>query len=827
MINLFKSKNQNNSCKLFITEKFSFETITQVIKDHLVTKNTHSNKFNYSINELILDFDIKTHKDNITSSRIRFFKNKNVLQILAEEIILDTESYKETITPSKYKLKKHFVFKAILNHLLLSQNDNLYALNNVERIEFVQDTNPFVKNYIFHLLQKEEYVLSILNISSIKFNKIIDLPETNTYYFIVTNQRTFIVGNTDDDFSHLYINDAISIEEKTGKDLVKCQSFSFYTELMNDSYFVTLLPIINTKKNRLSSFTDCLLKTHSKTKHLNLASQCYALAANKEQNISINALKSDLILHLKDLVINKKVIEPIFSVLKKHSLNTNSFGEHLIKIMTDWNLDYKQQKGFYKILLRLQETTAIKNSIPFHTHFSNLFVSTEKKAEDIFEFNLTLGKIYATAEKYTDAIKTYELIHETLPDDSITDLLPTNKTNLLKGQGGQQLEITILESILHWKEKVNINVSSSILKLAQLQPLLPLRIKALKKHKKHQEKALAIETVLSSKHYNSPNTIPYEEILYKKLKKTEILDNVVPHCFKNATGFFDSLNSFIATIKQPDYDAVISFSDKLTSINYPNIYKDITNICYALNIDIPECYIGRANYANTVIGVEGKPPYLIVGVNFINTSSPNALNYNELKFLIAIELAHIYFEHSKITSTDVWRGAAEKGFSIVSAVLTLLPFAGSLGNILGNFSNIERYSKILNNVEKATNVVEKGQNILEAGEKLNISLLPKNENDKNKNQELLITSRLMEIIADKVALLFSNDIEAAIKTIVMSLPSYEKELPIIKKYGLYNFLERVDDNGEFIYQETIIRIRSLCSFYLSNTFEILKEKLYP
>ena len=250
-------------------------------------------------------------------------------------------------------------------------------------------------------------------------------------------------------------------------------------------------------------------------------------------------------------------------------------------------------------------------------------------------------------------------------------------------------------------------------------------------------------------------------------------------------------------------------------------------MCYALSIDTPECYIGRANYSDAIIGVEGKPPYLIVGIDFIETNSTKQLNTNELKFLVAIELAHIYFEHTKITSTDVWRGAAEKGFSFLTTILSIIPFAGGIGNLLGNLSNVDKYAKIIKNVEKATSIAEKGQNILDVSEKLNINLMGNSSSDDNQSQNLLMTSRLMEIIADKVALLFCNDLKAAIRGIILSSVTLEKELDAIRDYGLYTVLERKNDDGSFRYQELIIRIRSLCSFYISGRLIVFQMFSLP
>ena len=794
MIKFFKSKNndgETNKATLFIASGFSLTQLKTIIESSLEQIKTTSFKLKTKDNTLVLDYNIKEEKEHIQASRFRFIKEDNKVTIFSESININLDTYKETISVAKESITKSTLFKAVQNQVIDAQDDGLYALHNTQNLGFIQQPDLFTKNYIFHLLKNQEYILSLLNTSSITLKtNTLDLPDNTAWYFIVTSLRNLLIGHS--------------------------SGTHYVLDISNEKLSLT------SQNNRLDLFGDCLLKKYnSKTKYLKLVAKCYALQL-EHNTLDIYALKSELILLMESLKIDKKKQEEIRLLFKKHSLRSTLFGENISKVIVSWNLDYKTQREFSTILFKKQDILSIENSISFQRSFRPLFLKNEDKPEKQFEFNLNFAKALAKSKFYIDAIEIYKNIYTTLPDASILDLIPTNATNILNGQNGQELKTTILESILDCEQKAHLNTEETLLKLAQLQPLVTTRIEALNQTRFQQ----LSKTINQTLHLDNvePAPIDFNEKNYNKLEKTNVLEAVTPDCFKNASGFFDTLNGYIANIKQPDYSAVISFSDKLNSSNYPEIYKVVTNICYALNLQTPECYIGRANYANTIIGIEGKPPFLIIGINFIKTETPTQLNINELRFLIAVELAHIYFEHSKITSSDVWRGAAEKGFSVISVLLTILPFAGSLGSILGNFTNVDKYLKIVSNVEKASNVAEKSQDILEVGDKLNINFLNKND-ETTSSQDLLITSRLMEIMADKVALLFSDDLYAAVRSIILSTPAFEKELPAISKYGLKNVLERINDKEEFHHQETIIRIKSLCSFYLSDTFTDLKNKL--
>lgn len=827
MLNFFKGskkEDQKNIRRLYVAHGFSVLSLKSVVESFFKEQADTNYTLNKSSNGFSVDYDIdKNEQKNILSStRLQFSQNDTIVYVIAEEVTIDLTSYEEQNTAATFNLKKNPLFVFLQQHLLTLQDDQLFALANEEAIGFVQETDTETKNFIFHNLIPNEYVLSILGISELTFkNTEITVPKNTYWHFVLTSNRRMIIGVSEEKSLHIDISEqAFEITEKTGKDLVTTDTLTFYTEFFNDSSYRSLLPAIVNTTDRLNTFADILVKTyHKKDIHLSLASKLYTLEADNSKSTYYN-LKSDLIPYLKRLKIDTEQELQLREVLTKHAIASETFGTDLINSVKDWNVPYEDQKNLLRIMISLQQEVTAKNTIAYHQYINELFKEKEKKDDVIFEFDLNYAKHLENATLYQEAITVYKSIYESLPDDSISDLLPTNTTNLLEGEGGQQLKITILESILRLQHLLHENHTETIHKLAGLQPLLLSRITALATHSNHQQKANEILSLLNTKNFVAKQHTVSE---VQPLDKKSVVKEVFPSCFQNATGFFDSLNSFMAALNPPDYDAVISFSDILDHKNYPEITTRIHTMCQALQIDIPEYYIGRGAYASSVIGVEGKPSFLLIGHDFLNPENTRYLDTNSLCFLVAIELAHIYFKHSKITATDVWRGAAEKGFTMVNMLLTFLPFVGNIGTLFGNVTNIEKYTKILDKVETVANVAEKGQGILEWGEKFNI--LSKKKSQENDSQNLLITSRLMEIVADKVALLFCDDLASAVKAILANTGSYEKHMDVISNYGLQAFLARTNEEGAFVHQEISIRIKNLCSFYLSEEYIRLKMHL--
>lgn len=807
---------------LFVKPDFSVLSLQSVAEYYF--KNIK--KSNYAIKKMnkgfSIDYDIKKDekKEIITATRLQLLENENCVFVNAETTTISLQDYTETNIPAKFNLKKNSVFKYLQKHVLSVVDDGLYALENKEHIAYIQDVNPFVKNYIFHLLHNDEVVLSILGISEIKVKAQNTIPKDANWYFILTATRTFLVGNTHYDFYVIDISkETLTLEKKTGKDLLKTEMLQFYTEYLNDGLYEALQPVWAETTHRTSKFADVLLKKYKKKSvQLTLISRLYAL-----ENTSLNVLKRDLIVLLPSLQIPKENHDAIKNIIATHSEVSTCFGDDLIRCMEDWNIANKTQHELLDLILQLDDNFT-KHRLAYHRYIRTSFLETEKKEEARFEFNLTYAKQAVKAEAYQEALKVYKEIYDILPDDSIIDLLPTNTTNLLQGEGSPQLKLTILEAILMLEQKLGLSTDKTELYLAQLQPLLISRIKLLLDNPEIKEKANQITTLLEGETFSFESSI-YSNQKYTPLEKENVLQDVVPHCFKDAKGFFDSLNGFIAALNPPDYEAVIAFSDKVSEQNYPNVFSSIANMAYALQLDVPECYIGRGKYASSVIGVEGKPSFLMIGIHFLEEDHPLYLKGKELQFLMAIELAHMYFEHSKITASDVWRGAAEKGFSVVSTLLTFLPFVGNIGALFGNVANVQKYLNVLKKVEKVASVAGTGKDIIEAGEKFDIDLLGRKTVNESNSQNLLITSRLMEIIADKVALLFCDDLKAAIHGILASSSHYETDKVIIEKYGLLTYLAQTDEQGEFSRQEISIRIKNVISFYLSDTYENLKTQL--
>ena len=100
-----------------------------------------------------------------------------------------------------------------------------------------------------------------------------------------------------------------------------------------------------------------------------------------------------------------------------------------------------------------------------------------------------------------------------------------------------------------------------------------------------------------------------------------------------------------------------------------------------------------------------------------------------------------------------------------------------------------------------------------------------NKKKTEKTQKLLAISRLMQFTADRAGLLFSADLKASIRAILLSGKNNFTYLNEINEKGLFVFLTEQNNDGTYKHQDIAIRLTNLFSFYISDDYTELRKKL--
>ncbi|WP_282116681.1 hypothetical protein [Cellulophaga baltica] len=770
--------------------------------------NTYS--IRYLDDVLRIETDISEKKGVFTSDSIHLERKGNKLIVNAKHKTYDSDQDEMKEESMALEAYKNPIKEAIYSYVNYNFNEGFHLTNELIQSPFLCKLSALQKNSILQFLQSKESVLACLEIQNCK-SEDFEIPKKSDTYLLITSKRTCIFISNEHDIFEDISNQKLTHIAKIGRDTIVAEKFECQTELFNDSLFEDLQEILKqVDANRIEKFNDLLfLKNPKKTEAISLIEKGYLKAATETE-----ALKS----RLKQVLVNSFLPmekKADFDVAKLKSFlecikNEPSTGLLLLQLFEDWKITDEIQYSFLEFLWTLK----IENSIHITLWVEDVIASviSEKKK---FEKTVSLRKQHIdfliSTQQYERSIPYYEFVIENGLNPDILSLLSDNKIDIVKGEDVEAEHILFIEGIITAKEKIGISSYQEKSMLLKLQPFLSKRREVVNNDEnvsyiEQQVIRLFSEPIFNTNiQENTPQTsMPISTSLY---------DLVVPPSFGKASGFTLQLSSMIASVDLPDHEKLIEFSETINTHNYPQVLQIITTLSEQLSISVPKCYLGRGEYSESIIGIESTPNYMIIGIDTLSESSAQYLNEQELRFVIATELAHVLFKHTRITSQDVWVGARKKGTNLAEIALIALPIVGSIGTLAGKFTDISRFSKVFNSMEQVNNVIDKGQNALSYGGKI-AEKIPSKASEKERT--LLASSRLMEISADRVGLLAVKNLESAVCAILKLRKDFENIKEVIKQKDLVAYLSEKDDDGSFKNQELTIRIKTLISFYMDH-----------
>ncbi len=815
MFNFFKSKKEGEEVitplMVHVNGQFDLSALHSQLKDHFKDQES---SIESEQDDCCLKLKTNVIKDDKQESFIAYEISEQgaSLEIKCQKFSKDLATEEETWKEVDLYRRKNEIVGLILEHSNELLDDGFFLKHQKSKMDFVSAIKALECNFILKQLKENEIVLSCLGISNLK-SELFEVDKEKSYYFILSSERNLILGTDGKNFTLDDITGKdLEYKEKFGKNGLSNQNFSFSTELLNDYLFTKQKALFNKgPERRIESFGDVLFsKYNAKEEHFNFIDKIYSYKTSSTDELR-RKLKSYLMDHFTNLKCAKEFdADDEFMHLL---FNNSDFGEQLCELMDDWKISAEEQYFFLVFLLESNDNFKLKNVDAFYERAIAGVANQKKPPQNIEAARLKHLQYLKETKQFEKAISLYEMTLENLEDDSILELISDTKTNVLNGEDCHPLRIQLLEDLSEIKTGLKEADSKELLELARLQPLVLRRLSDLLADKStnitDQKNASEILSVLMAGFLESAESKPEISLDEKSFDKSELYERVVPECFKEAESWMDSFTKLIAKADPPDYNLVTKFSEKLTADKFPEAFEVLQELSRQMQLKEVECYIGNGEFSKGIIGIEGKPDFLIIGVDHLNPDSQFYFTRNEMKFSMAIELTHILFEHTKITSKDVWRGAKSKGKDFAGVLLVALPILGTVGSLAGRFFNISRFGKLLSGLDLFGKVIDKGQTAAEYGGKLSDKFIKE-----QKESEMLATSRLMEISADRVGLLMTNDLRSSINVLLKTNDDFLANKDSIQEKGLHDYLMEQNEKGEFIRQELIIRIKTLCSFYL-------------
>lgn len=413
-----------------------------------------------------------------------------------------------------------------------------------------------------------------------------------------------------------------------------------------------------------------------------------------------------------------------------------------------------------------------------------------------------------------------------LPNEELLDLLPSKGEDLTEGAGGQRFRIRILELLVRARGAPGVEDAATVAELARLSPLVPARVQALvdvgEGHAR--EAARQVLAVLEPGGLapldDSADDSPDDEVhpLGKKL-----LFERLQHPAAREGHPLGRLQGFLGSVKAPDHSALQAYCERLSRDGVAQ--RALSDASVAFGVPGIAGYVSRGDKAIGVRAYEGSTPFLLVGGRHLEPGSDFAMHPWELRFAVAAEVAHLRFRHTRVTKSEVWAGAFEKGRFGFDVLLGVLPALKGVEVIDKVWEIIEKYKKgPLGRVMRGVDVAEKTVNKVR-GKRARPEGRPREQLVAAPNEKLVAAHRVMQLTADRAGLLLAGDLGAAVRSMFLASHSYRAELPVTERHGLVTTLSRRDDEGQIVFQDLAVRIGALIAFYLSDDYPRLKERL--
>jgi hypothetical protein len=443
-----------------------------------------------------------------------------------------------------------------------------------------------------------------------------------------------------------------------------------------------------------------------------------------------------------------------------------------------------------------------------------------------------------------------------LPDEQLSDLLPPSDADLTAGEAGQAHRIRALELLAMARGTEESPDLEATAELARLQPLVASRVRDLAgiaegELAQRAREALSLHEDLRPQDEDA-GRIPHPATL----SRLDLQDRL-QHPAARSEGVLGWMQGWLAKQEQPDRSTLKAYCEHLRPRRHEATLATLSEAAVALGMEGVEAYVSHGVLHHGLRAYEDQPSYLLIGGSHLYEDELEYLRPAELRFAVGSELAHLAFQHNRVTSSEVWAGAFDKLRSALDLAATALSFGAPIGKVLESNTTYKVLNSVFspNTLRRLYRAEKAGQAISTVGSSVTLAMSQGAEwvgsaqsvqsgvgtaVDKVRQltsggaqgrslavdqRELVVAHRVMQLTADRAGLLLSGDVRASVRAIFLTGADSLKELPVAENHGIDRALSRRGPEGEMLHQDLAIRVGALLSFYLSQDYARLRSKL--
>lgn len=774
--------------------------------------------FKNILHKIAVDFSLKydlkhiiSEKDKTNAEINLFIKNDNQKLITFSAfyieqqhiVIISVKKVKISGLTSLKLLNTPEIFKTILKTILTQSIEKqiyTHSFNNY----YTKNIDKNILNFYFSRKEENEILLAFFELRTAEKNK---SQKKQSYYIITDKQQYLLEFDT-----KYYLENITELSEKTPLKIsgntiiienrlytlktVKPEKFSEAQECSEPEKIITYFAAKNKHYKENSAAEELLkiqIKKHNKAQD-KLALRYFFINIEEKSQSEINFIQ----------------------ILKSLSESEN-FKEIISNFFELWEIKTDEKISIIQLFIGTSDTQEqLQNIYPIFKELKQQYIEKTKNKIDKTILLLTYSEFLIKSKNFTEAESILTEISQKISTKDEYELIEPKEILSKHIENSKILKIKTLELLAQTteSEKKQEYINQS----ARLQPLNKEKINQLIQHSDSNLSAKATEILdILSKPLQKTNTSisPAYNILPK-----ESIEKTLHHPISKKKKRIYNFQKWLSKIETEDYAKIRQFAEEITEKTRPELYRNIIQVIESMQISYVELFVSKGRKATGITSYEGNPNFIIIGSKHLNKNSEYYLNPAETAFIIASEASHIYFKHTKLSSSDIWRGTADKGMLFADSLINIIPYSGYISKYTKNITSLNALSTFLSKSEKLKSISK----ALKESKKIDQyykKIIPVSKKSSEK-QKLLAASRIMQYTADRTGIVFSGNLQDSITAIIKTSPIYGTKINSIYET---QFIEQIINSSIISDKELSLRISNLFTFYLSDEYKTIRKLL--
>jgi len=292
-------------------------------------------------------------------------------------------------------------------------------------------------------------------------------------------------------------------------------------------------------------------------------------------------------------------------------------------------------------------------------------------------------------------------------------------------------------------------------------------------------------------------------------------------------------------IDEPDTHDIERHCQRVEPGTFPELSEIVTHVARMLAIPTPRLYLSHGFTGIQVMGAS-QEPFMLMGAAHLEDAHAQALDLRQQCFTVASQMEHIRAGHLVLTSSEFWGAFRSKSLDGLVAALSLVPIGGMLGKMTDVFAG-QLISKLRSSAggQMTKGVIDYADRALKEGGtsgsiqtayeatlgRLLVRERSARTDDSLLKEQLADFARGAMYTADRLGQVACDDLDAAVRAILLLSARASVEVPALESYGLRDMLSRTDAEGQLVYAELALRLGELFKFALSKDYESLRSAL--